>query len=99
MSECEKRAESGQVYISHNAFSIAAGYYHPKIFTLFITKKGRSKKKRPHDVDTCYLMTKVKQPIEIPPNEEIPITKSIVEKVIPYCPEAIKGHGKGVFKI
>lgn len=41
-------------------------------------------------------MTKVKQPAEIPSHEEIAITKSIVEKVIPYCPEAIKGHGKGI---
>lgn len=97
VSECEKKAESGQVYISHTAFSIAAAHYKPKIFTLFITKKGRSKKKRTQDYDTCYLLAKVKQTPEYPTPHKIPITKGIVDRVSAYCPEAIKGEGKGLF--
>lgn len=88
VSECEKRAESGQVYISHYAWSIVASE-NPRALLIFTSKKKKVNPKKMNDVSTSYLLVRVRAPLDLPVQAPLVKTPEMIANVVPYCPAAV----------
>eukprot|EP01125_Pyxidicula_operculata_P011726 TRINITY_DN3840_c0_g1_i1.p1 TRINITY_DN3840_c0_g1~~TRINITY_DN3840_c0_g1_i1.p1 ORF type:complete len:2470 (+),score=543.28 TRINITY_DN3840_c0_g1_i1:39-7448(+) len=94
VSECEKRAQPGQVYISHDAWQNVR-LTHPDAIVVGMLKSTFSgkkmRKKKMSDIDTAYLLMEVNAPVRSNSSKDDIILpeKILKEKIAMYCPSAV----------
>eukprot|EP01125_Pyxidicula_operculata_P021189 TRINITY_DN806_c1_g1_i1.p1 TRINITY_DN806_c1_g1~~TRINITY_DN806_c1_g1_i1.p1 ORF type:complete len:1549 (+),score=350.61 TRINITY_DN806_c1_g1_i1:29-4675(+) len=87
LTECMKRAQTGQMLISHDAWLYVTGSSHENALSVGMIKvDGKpGRKKKTADMDSAYLLLSMKQSEQLPTLEPVS-GKSFSNQILRYCP-------------